>query len=330
MITEYYSKISDIDGRNTVFNRKQKILNFLDLDDLTGHRPTEKQDAIFIKLKDGMELVRNCLESPKNLEHNTNELQEIFNSKSLYPIIHNLIKNTNDEDMAGSEYLYDIRRMEIVRMLFDEIKDYLDKSPTFENDYDFRERLHHTSMKLKDTSESILKKDNIIQEQLKLKLNDEITDKEVEGMNKSNSKLSEKQIREEILENKLISLVSDLEKININNMNELDNSHSNSNENRIKSLYLDMYILDSEYEEMKKEKTSKKILEENRTKKDEILLKIKKLRDNQDRVESMLNNVESTEKKFNDKLDNIESFFSPINPINKLKFLLDNYRGMFR
>jgi len=232
--------------------------------------------------------------------------------------------------MTGSEYLYDIRRMEMVRMLFDEIKDYLDKSPTFENDYDFRARLHNTSLKLKDTSESILKKDNIIQKQLKLKLNDEITKEEVEAIKKINTKLSEKQIRDEILENKLILLMSELEKININNINELDNSFSNSNENRIKSLYLDMYIIDSEYNEMKLEKKAKKQLKENRDRKENILQKIKMLREKQNRVETMLNNVELTENKFDEKLENIESFFSPLNPINKIKFILDNYQGMFK
>ena len=127
-----------------------------------------------------------------------------------------------------------------------------------------------------------------------------------------------------------MSLLSELEKIRINNMNDLDDSFSNSNENRIKLLYLDKYIIDSEYEEMKKGKRSKKYLDENRKRKDKILQMIKRLREKQTRVEKILNSVELTEEEFNDKLENIESFFSPLKPINKLLFLLENHKGMFR
>ena len=124
--------------------------------------------------------------------------------------------------------------MEIVRMLFDEVVEYLKKSPMFESDYNFIIRLLETSSKLKDTSQIILKKENIIQEQIISKLNDEITEKEIEKIKKEaekeKKKISEKEIKKQIIENKLISLKLELDGIDIGKRNDLENTFSNSKE----------------------------------------------------------------------------------------------------
>ena len=67
MITEYFSKNMDINDKTTRNNRKKKIIDFLKKDVLTGYRVTETQNSIFSKLRDGLQHIHRCLESPKNL-----------------------------------------------------------------------------------------------------------------------------------------------------------------------------------------------------------------------------------------------------------------------
>ena len=221
-------------------------------------------------------------------------------------------------------------------MLFDEIKDYLDKLSMFENDLEIRKRLYQMSLKLKDTSKIILKKENIIQEQIKLKLSDEIRTRNIEKIKKLKPDDLEKQIKDiekkaipkEIMENKLLQLFSDLELIDIDKTNDSVYGFHNKTENRIKSLYLDLYIIDTEHDELKNNQEPKTLIKKNREKKKSILKEIKMVRDKQKSVDNMIKNVALTEKKFNDKLENIESYFSPLNPINKLQFILENHQGM--
>jgi len=302
---------------------------FLKTNDLVGYRVTETQDLIFKKLEDGIRDIHHSLKIQRNLEYKRDDLKQIFNSKTLYPIIHDLIKNTDEENQTGSEYLYDIRRMEIIRMLFEEIKDYLDKSPMFENDLEVTKRLYQISIKLKDTSVSVLKKENIIQEQLTFKFNNEITEKDIKKRQKVEPKISEKQIKKEILEDKLLSLYTDLNLIDVEKSNDSVYGFTNSNKNRIRSLYLDLYIIDTEHDELINNKEPKKLTEENREKQKLILKQIKVIREKQKRIDSMIKNVALTEEKFNEKLEYIEPYFSPLNPINKLQFILENNQSVF-
>jgi len=186
-MTEDYRKNLPFFEQITVNSLTQNQRDFLEESNLSGYRVKERQDELVKKLEDGIRDIHHILKQPKNLEHERDDINQIFNPVTLCPIIHNLIRNFPNENEPTtfiSKYKDDFRRMEIVRMLFDELKDYMEHSPFFENDIHVLQNLIQISLKLKTSSEKILKNDNLLIKQIKTELKKKITKDEKEKVRK--------------------------------------------------------------------------------------------------------------------------------------------------
>ncbi len=326
------------------FTVKQR--EFLEASDLTGHRVLEKQNEFVKKLEDGITVIYHILKQPKNVEHERDDIKQIFNPVTLHPIIHNLIRNFPNEDEPItflSEYRYDFYRMEIVRMLFDELKSYIELSPVLENDILVLQNLSQVSLKLKNFSEKILKKDNLLIKQIKSELEKKITEDEIEQVKsqlkkkkiqeiekKSEKKLSkkdqdkikipEKQIKEILIEDKFMSLYSELNSLDLKS-SELP---FDKREEYIKSLYFELYMLDVEYNELRKSQTKNEI-SKNREKRKRVLERIKKHRVHDKKIKTIIEKTKLTENEFDKIIEHVKPYFSPLNPINKFQFISDSF-----
>lgn len=319
---------------------------FLDASDLAGYKVKEKQDEFVKKLEDGITDIYHVLEQPKNVEHKRDDIKQIFNAVTLYPIIHNLIRNFPDEDEPTtflSKYKYDLRRMEIVRMLFDELKEYIEQSPMFENDIHVFQNLYQISLKLKNSSETILKNNNLLIKQIKSELNKKITKDEIEKVSeelkkrkiqenekKSKKKLSEedkdkikipeKQIIDILIKQKFISLLSELNSLDIKS----SEYSFNAREQNIKSWYLDLYELDIEYNELRKSLTKNEI-SKNREKRKQVLKRITNYREQDKQLKTIIEKINLTENEFDKIIERVKPYFSPLNPINKFQIIFDSF-----
>ena len=345
-MTEDTSKKLPFYERITVNPFTSTQREFLEAKDLTGYRVTEKQEAIVKRLEDGITDIFHVLEQPKSVEYQRDDIEQIFNPATLYPIIHNLIRNFSYENKPVpylSKYNYDFRRMEIIRMLFDELRDYIEHSPMFENDIHVLQNLYQISLKLKNSSETILKNDNLLIKQIRLELEKQITRKEVEKVRKEleekkiqeneikskkklskekkyKTKITDKQVKDILIEEKFMLLLWEMNKLDIKS-----SEHPfNAREQNINSLYFDLYKLDIERKELRKTLT-KNELEKNRKKREHILKEIKRYREDDKELEIMIEKIGLTENEFNKIIEPILPYFSPLNPINRLQFILDTF-----
>jgi len=329
------SKLRPFYERITVnpFTTQQR--QFLEANELIGYRVKEKQDEFVKKLEDGIRDTYHVLEKPKNVEYKRDDINQIFNPVILYPIIHNLIRNFPNENEPASylsKYNYDFRRMELVRMLFNEIQDYIGYSPFFANDIHILHNLDEISHKLKNSSETILKKDNLIIKQIKSELEKKITTEElvkvrkelekkkIQDKEKYKTKITEKQVKEILIEEKFWSLLSELNKLGIKS----SEYSFNAREQNINSLYFDLYKLDVECKELKKSLT-KNELKKNRKKREQILKEIKRHKKDDKKLETLIEKVGLTENEFNKIIEPILPYFSPLNPINRVQFIIDTF-----
>jgi len=346
MITVETSKNSPFYERITVnpFTRIQK--DFLKTDSLTGHRVKEKQDELVKKLEDGITDIYHILEQPKNVEHERDDINQIFNPMTLHPIIHNLIRNFPNENEPStflSKYKYDFRRMEIVRMLFDELSDYIIRSPMFQIDIHVFQNLDQISLKLKNSSETILKDNNLLIKQIKSELNKKITKDEIEKVrrelkeqriqekekkpekklseeDKDEIKIPEKQITDILIKQKFESLLLELNSLDI----KLSEYSSNAREQNIKLLYFDLYELDIEYNELRKLLTKNEI-SKNREKRKQVLKRIKNYREQDKILKTIIEKINLTENEFDKIIERVKPYFSPLNPINKFQIISDSF-----
>ena len=232
---------------------------------------------------------------------NTNSLKKLdvydkLNAKSLKELLRNLLKIKSDKD-----FIYDLRTVELARLMYEITSEFISSSPQLSHDKFLKEDLEKISQSFTTLSKSVL------QQHAHEKLS-----KDKEEQIKKSLRLNSSNIQEVIYKKKMLTNAQNkikelseerkkiIDKINhdkseIERLKFTDNNLSNQS-----ALYQKLIELN----EIGISKCNKK-----------ILIEEKKFLQNKDLVE--LNEKRKDLKKQLSKYDDLQDYFSPINPLEE-------------